>query len=220
MGSQGELNVFWRIFFILGALLTFNKANADEINEQTCAILLEADVAYIKQNIEQNGPENLISPEIGGPVDLLMADIFEILDDAYTPRIERKFTLAFVGFCNENGAVKVATAIMKVADELKLDMSVRNWGMKDIDTETLLNSTCQDFVAYIQAYGLGEMFYNDPAQVTMANYWAKFDNTNIDPNITELVEGDAKLACSWEPEAKLIDVLDTIAGDYKLQRVR
>jgi len=205
-------------FFVL--LFAIPPANANELTSQTCGIILKNDVAYIEQRLEDDGGNSLVSPEIGGPVDLVMADLFKTLDKAYIPRLKRGYTLEFVRFCNENSSMIVADAISELSRKLNLDMSTENWGMKAINTDKLLESSCQDFVSFIQEFGVADMFYNDPVKAAFADYWARYYSENVDVNIRKTMEGDAQLACSWEPQSRLINVLDEVARDYELRRLK
>ncbi|MEL7430760.1 MAG: hypothetical protein AAFN43_12280 [Pseudomonadota bacterium] len=154
----------------------------------------------------------------GGPLDLLMADVFSQLDGSLIKRVETGFIIEFISVCRDNGNESASWAITETHRNLGLDTTSPNWGIREIDTERLLNGTCEEFVLYVQENGIGVRFYNDPVRTTLDAYWNKFVLDETDFEKVNGVEADAQFSCSLEPDKRFIDVLDAAASEYQLFR--
>ncbi len=208
--------------FLVGWSLALlpNTTHPEEALEEKCSSLLDRDTAYSALKVQEDQDQGPRFAVPGGPIDLLMAKIFAKLDVGFVDRLGTGFIIEFITQCRNSPVSAVSSAIATTQENLRLDPASTSWGIKDIDTDGLLNGTCDAFAVYVQEHGIGEMYYNDPVRVTFDAYWAKFDLSENEFEKSSSVESDAQFACSLEPENKFIDVLDALAADYELQRIR
>lgn len=197
-----------------------SDALAHEHVKESCSDLLERDSAYSVQTVADDEHQGIRFAVSGGPIDALVKDALSELETHYADRLKTGFTIELITYCRNAPKDQVSTAISNTQKSLRLDVKSPHWGMKPINTGTLLSGTCDAFVLYIQENGIGEMFYNDPVRLTFDAYWSKFDLSEGGYEQISSVESDAQFACSLEPQKKLIEVLDEAATGYQLFRVR
>ena len=199
---------------------TYSNAFAEEVQQLSCSKLLDQDLAYSARNVQDDQDQGLRFAVPGGPIDVLMSDVFFGLDTEFVDRLRTGFIIEFITYCRSNTEKKVSNAIAQSQESLRLDPASKNWGMKEINVDQLLTGTCEAFVLHIQEHGIDALFYNDPVRITFDEFWAKFDLTDDEFAKVQSVEGDVQFTCSLEPDRTLIDVLDNIAADYQLSRTR
>lgn len=215
-----------RIQFLIISLVAMITAampvtvNAGETLNERCGAVLDRDLAYSERTVEDGRESRPRFAVPGGPLDLLMVDVFSQLDRGLIKRVETGFIIEFVSLCRDNGNETVARAVTETQENLGLDTTLRNWGIKEIDTERLLNGTCEEFALYVQENGIGVRFYDDPVRTTLDAYWNEFVLDETDFEKVNGVEADAQFSCSLEPDKRFMDVLDDAASEYQLFRTR
>ena len=197
-----------------------SSTHADEVQQFSCSKLLDHDLAYSARHLQEDQGQGQRFAVPGGPLDVLMTNIFSELKPEFIDRLQTGFIVEFITYCRGNADKKVSEALARSQANLRLNADSPNWGMKEINVDELLAGTCEAFVLHIQEHGIGQMFYNDPVRITFDAFWSEFELDDDDFAKVSSVEGDAQFTCSLEPERTLIDVLDSTTAEYKLTRRR
>jgi hypothetical protein len=205
-------------FGVMFAGVMPSTAYADTVLEERCTTLMERDLAYSARVVKVEGESGPRFAVPGGPVELLIKDVFSGLDGKLADRLKTGFIVEFITLCRNTPDQSAIQAVAETKTRLRLNPNVKNWGIREIDTGKLLNGTCEEFVIHVQENGIGTMFYNDPVRVTLDAYWTRFALNDEEWIQIDAVEADAQFACSLEPEKTFIDVLDAAASEYQLFR--